>query len=122
MRTRESKTRNQRPVRQPRQKVLLLHAGAVPRQQFAQPQRIGNGHGGIGVEALRRQLGQHATDRVRAEPQAAPFLRYFHPEEFFIAHVVPCLFGEVLVGDYVVVVEEGAEGGYLVVDEGFFCG
>jgi hypothetical protein len=59
---------------------------------------------------------------MSTETQPTPFLRYFHPKEFFIAHVIPSGFTKVLVGNDVVIVEEGAEVMDLVVNVGLFFG
>ena len=122
MRTRKSKARNQRPIRQPRQKVLLLIVRSVSYQQLPRSQRIRHGNGSIGIETLRRQFREDTTNGMRAESQPAPFLWNLHPKEFFIAHVIPGFLGEVFFGDDVVIVEDGAELGTLVVDVGLFFG
>ena len=52
------------------------------------------------------------------EPE--PFLGDLHPEEPLVAHLVLRGLGEVLVGDNVMVIEEGAEVGHPVVEERLF--
>jgi len=122
VRTRESEARDQRAVREAGEEVLLLVGRAVPSEELPGPERVGNRHGGVGVEALRRELGEDLAHRVGAEPQSAPLLRDFHPEELLIAHVIPCLLREVLLGHDVVIVEERTQVRDLIVQEGFFLG
>mmetsp|Transcript_19288 Transcript_19288/g.56290 ORF Transcript_19288/g.56290 Transcript_19288/m.56290 type:complete len:350 (+) Transcript_19288:1440-2489(+) len=105
VRSGQSEARDESPVCQAGQEVRLLLGRAVPREQFAGTERIGNGDGGVGIEALGGQLLKDRRDGRGGELKSSPLLRYFQPEELFVAHVIPCLAGEIAFDGHVVIVQ-----------------
>mmetsp|Transcript_17058 Transcript_17058/g.39436 ORF Transcript_17058/g.39436 Transcript_17058/m.39436 type:complete len:205 (-) Transcript_17058:368-982(-) len=120
MRCGESKAGNQGAISQTWQKVLLLRRGAVTSEQLSRTQRIGNGHGRIGIKAMRRELGEDTGHGLRREAQSTPFLGNLHPKETFVAHVIPGLLGKVLLEGNLVIIQETAQVVDLIVQECLF--
>mmetsp|Transcript_11860 Transcript_11860/g.25055 ORF Transcript_11860/g.25055 Transcript_11860/m.25055 type:complete len:216 (+) Transcript_11860:1635-2282(+) len=118
----EAKAGDKRTIGKTGEKVLLLLLGTVSNQELPGSQTVGDGNGGVGIEALGGKLLQHRGNGVGGKPQPAPFLGNLHSKELLGAHVIPCILGEIAVDGHVVIVEERAQGLDLVVHVGLLFG